>query len=113
MWTPAHVALIKAAAEDPQVQRIFVNAAIKKALCRDAGNDRAWLQQGAAVVGPRLAFPCPSHLPARQSGMQAAVAARCGGRLAGKELDHWYDAITAKPAPESETVEGAAGAQNG
>jgi penicillin-insensitive murein endopeptidase len=45
VWTPAHVALIKAAAEDPQVQRIFVNAAIKTALCRDAGNDRAWLQK--------------------------------------------------------------------
>src|SRR6476469_7763728 len=44
VWTPAHVALIKAAAEDPHVQRIFVNAAIKKALCRDAGNDRAWLR---------------------------------------------------------------------
>src|SRR5438105_1444074 len=45
IWTPAHVALIKAAAEDPHVARIFVNAAIKKALCRDAGNDRAWLRK--------------------------------------------------------------------
>src|SRR5437667_9832475 len=31
VWTPAHTALIKAAAEEPSVQRIFVNAAIKKA----------------------------------------------------------------------------------
>src|SRR5205823_8448138 len=29
VWTPAHAAIIKAAAEDPQVQRIFVNPAIK------------------------------------------------------------------------------------
>jgi len=43
VWTPAHVAVIRAAAEDPQVERIFVNAAIKKALCRDAGSNRAWL----------------------------------------------------------------------
>src|SRR5262249_8170548 len=43
IWTPAHVNLIKAAAKDSQVARIFVNAAIKKALCRDAGNDRHWL----------------------------------------------------------------------
>jgi len=43
VWTPAHVAVIRAAAEDPQVERIFVNAAIKKALCRDAGSSRAWL----------------------------------------------------------------------
>ena len=81
VWTPAHVALIKAAAEDPQVQRIFVNAAIKKALCRDAGNDRAWLRKVQPWRGPRLAFPRPSHLPARQSGMQAAGAARGRGRL--------------------------------
>src|SRR5262249_23923105 len=45
VWTPAHTALIKAAAQDPVVARIFVNAAIKKALCRDAGSDRAWLSK--------------------------------------------------------------------
>ena len=44
VWTPAHVAVIKAAAQDPGVIRIFVNPAIKKALCRDAGRDRAILQ---------------------------------------------------------------------
>ena len=37
IWTPGHFAVIKAAAEDPKVERIFVNAAIKKALCREAG----------------------------------------------------------------------------
>ena len=52
VWTPAHLNVIKAAAKDPQVARIFVNAAIKKALCREAGNDRALAQQGTAVVGP-------------------------------------------------------------
>ena len=31
--------------QDPLVQRIFVNAAIKKALCREAGDDRAWLEK--------------------------------------------------------------------
>src|SRR6267378_1783518 len=34
VWTPAHAALIKAAAQDAQVLRIFVNPAIKRALCR-------------------------------------------------------------------------------
>ncbi len=45
VWTPAHVNLIKAAAKDPHVTRIFVNPAIKKALCRDAGSDRQWLNK--------------------------------------------------------------------
>ena len=43
VWTPAHTALIKAAASDPRVTRVFVNPAIKKALCREPGDDRAWL----------------------------------------------------------------------
>src|SRR6266481_7878942 len=40
VWTHGHLAVIRAAAQEPSVQRIFVNAAIKKALCRDAGSDR-------------------------------------------------------------------------
>ena len=39
-WTAAHTQVVKAAAEDPLVERVLVNAAIKKALCREAGNDR-------------------------------------------------------------------------
>ena len=35
-WTPAHQAVLRTAAMDPQVQRIFVNAAIKRTLCRSA-----------------------------------------------------------------------------
>ncbi|MBX9646406.1 MAG: penicillin-insensitive murein endopeptidase, partial [Xanthobacteraceae bacterium] len=40
VWTPAHLKVIRAAAEEPQVERIFVNAAIKKALCREATGER-------------------------------------------------------------------------
>src|SRR5262249_11928718 len=45
LWTRAHAAVIKAAASDPEVERVFVNAAIKKALCRDAGTNRGWLHK--------------------------------------------------------------------
>src|SRR6202045_3298901 len=45
VWTPAHGALIRAAAEDPKVQRVFVNPAIKKALCREAGGEGDWLNK--------------------------------------------------------------------
>jgi len=43
VWTHAHAELIRTAAQDPVVTRILVNAAIKKALCREAGADRTWL----------------------------------------------------------------------
>src|SRR6266404_5216636 len=39
-WTPSHLTVVRAAAQEPSVQRIFVNAAIKKALCREAKGDR-------------------------------------------------------------------------
>jgi penicillin-insensitive murein endopeptidase len=47
LWTPGHFAVIKAAASDPLVQRIFVNPAIKKAMCREASGDRARLRSKA------------------------------------------------------------------
>jgi penicillin-insensitive murein DD-endopeptidase len=42
-WTPLHTKLIKRAASYPEVDRIFVHPAIKKVLCGQAGDDRAWL----------------------------------------------------------------------
>jgi penicillin-insensitive murein DD-endopeptidase len=36
-WTPGQAAVIKAAAEEPQVERIFVNAAIKRPCARVRG----------------------------------------------------------------------------
>ncbi|MEM7176797.1 MAG: penicillin-insensitive murein endopeptidase [Pseudomonadota bacterium] len=45
-WTPSHHQVLKAAASDPAVARIFVNAAIKQQMCRDEGpEDRAWLRK--------------------------------------------------------------------
>ena len=94
VWTPAHAAIIKAAAEDPKVERIFVNAAIKKALCRSTDSDRTWLQQGAPDVGTRLSFPHPHELPGGQSGLPAAGRGaarrrlRQGARLVVPRRDH-------------------------
>ena len=51
VWTHGQMAVIKAAAEDPRVERVFVNPAIKKALCREAGSDRAWLSKVRPIAG--------------------------------------------------------------
>src|SRR5208282_5721992 len=42
-WTPQHRGMLEAVAREPAVARIFVNPAIKRALCREAGPDRGWL----------------------------------------------------------------------
>jgi penicillin-insensitive murein endopeptidase len=45
-WTPAHAALLRLAAEDPAVERIFITAPAKLAMCaRTAPRDRAWLRK--------------------------------------------------------------------
>ena len=51
VFTPGHLAVIRAAALEPTVQRIFVNAAIKKALCREAKGDRHWLSKVRPMYG--------------------------------------------------------------
>ncbi len=44
-WKPGYVTLIKRAASDPRVARIFAHPAVKRALCEGAGSDRAWLRK--------------------------------------------------------------------
>jgi penicillin-insensitive murein endopeptidase len=44
-WTPAHEALVRRAAEDPRVARIFIFAGAKVEMCENATGDRAWLRK--------------------------------------------------------------------
>src|SRR3954470_19944000 len=56
VWTPQHTALLRAVSQQPEVARIFVNAAIKKALCREAGADRGWLTKVRPMFGHNYHF---------------------------------------------------------
>ena len=45
-WTASHAALLRAAASDPRVDRIFVAAAVKIEICKTArAADKKWLQK--------------------------------------------------------------------
>ena len=45
-WTREHMDLLKSAAKDERVNKIFVNAAIKVWMCKNAGSeDRSWLMK--------------------------------------------------------------------
>ena len=99
IWTPAHVEVIKAAAEDPEVERIFVNPAIKKALCRDAGNDREWLHKVRPWWGHdyhfhvRIACP-PDDADCKPQPPVPGVDDGCGA-----ELKSWLKDSIIHPAP--------------
>jgi penicillin-insensitive murein endopeptidase len=98
VWTPAHVALIKAAAEDPGVARIFVNAAIKKALCRDAGKDRAWLAKVQPWYGHDWHFHVRLNCPADSPDCKPQPA-RPSDDGCGKELTNWFTPEILHPTP--------------
>ena len=98
MWTPTRTALVKAAAEDPEIARIFVNAAIKKAMCSEAGSDRAWLAKVRPWWGHAEHFhvrlDCPPDSP--QCKSQPPVPAGDG---CGHALDYWFKPGVLHPKP--------------
>ena len=70
-WTPAQMAFVKAAAEDPAVERIFIFAGAKVQMCKDATGNRDWLRK----VRPWYAHN--DHIHVRLScpkGMRGCVA---------------------------------------
>ena len=101
-WTPGHVTVIKAAAQEPEVERIFVNAAIKKALCREAGSDRAWLRKVRPIYGHDYHFHIRMRCPRGNFGCDAQdpVPAAAGDGC-GSELDWWFRESVLFPKPPS------------
>jgi len=103
VWTPRHGAIIRLAAEDPATERIFVNAAIKRALCREAGNDRAWLQKVRPWHGHDYHFhvrmSCPGASPACKAQDPPPDGDGCG-----KELDYWFSDEVLHPKPPKKPV---------
>src|ERR1700682_5619446 len=97
-WTPAHLKVIKTAAEDPTVERIFVNAAIKKALCREAGADRAWLDKVRAYWGHDYHMHVRIHCPAGSTECEKQPPVPAGDGC-GKELDYWFPWSVLHPLP--------------
>ena len=64
-WTPAHQALLRAAALDPRVDRIFVAAAAKIDMCNATPRrDRAWLQKIRPIQGHNTHFHVRLKCPA-------------------------------------------------
>ncbi|PJG82260.1 penicillin-insensitive murein endopeptidase [Caviibacterium pharyngocola] len=95
LWTENHTNLIRLAAQDKQVSRIFVNPAIKLKLCQTVRGDRAWLQKIRPWFGHDSHFhvrlTCPQG--ASYCENQAPVPAGDG---CGDELYSWFE--PAKPS---------------
>ncbi|MGF7161384.1 penicillin-insensitive murein endopeptidase [Rhodoligotrophos appendicifer] len=97
IWSSDHAKLIKLAASYPQVGRIFVNPAIKKALCEWAGTDRAWLNKVRPIYGHNYHFHIRLKCPAGSVGCKDQAPPPPGDGC-GENLAWWLsDKPYAKP----------------
>src|SRR3954454_19516137 len=101
-WTPRHLAVIRDAALEPSVQRIFVNAAIKKALCREAKGDRSWLAKVRPMYGHDYHFhiriTCPRGSDDCESQPEPTEGEACGH----DDLAYWFSDAVLHPKPPPE-----------
>ena len=97
VWTPQYHQLIEAVARTPELARMFVNPAIKKALCREVGVDSDWLRKVRPWWGHddhfHIRLTCPSHDALCQNQPQPPPGDGCS------ELDWWFTAEARHPKP--------------
>ncbi len=106
-WSDSHARLIRRAAQDRRVARIFVNPAIKKALCDFETGNRSWLRKVRPWWGHDYHFHIRIACPAGSSGCKDQDRPPPGDGC-GSELTWWLsdepwvpkkDAKPAKPKP--------------
>lgn len=84
-WTAAHTELLRLAASDARVSRIFVNPAIKLELCRQAGEDRDWLRLIRPWYGHddhfHVRLNCPADSPQCEPQKPLPPGDGCGSEV--------------------------------
>ncbi len=93
-WSPQHAALLRAAASDPRVDRLFVAAAVKIELCRTAtAADTPWLQRIRPIQGHNTHFhvrlKCPADSPGCITQTPTVAELSKGGNGCDETLTWW------------------------
>ena len=95
---PEHVVLLKLATQLPLVDRVLVNAAIKKQLCDTVTGDRSWLHLVRPWYGHashmHISFRCPAGQPECKNLPPPPADEDCGANL-----QWWFTRLDAKPGP--------------
>ncbi len=102
VFTPGHVLVLRDAAQEPSVQRIFVNAAIKKALCREAKGDRSWLSKIRPWYGHDYHFHIRMACPPGSSECKGQQPQTGGEGCSVAELAYWFKDSIIHPQPPKE-----------
>jgi penicillin-insensitive murein endopeptidase len=99
-WTPQHWMVIRDAAQEPAVQRIFVNAAIKKALCREAKGDRSWLSKVRPWWGHDYHFHIRMRCPEGDKECKGQTDQGGDDGCKPSELAYWFKDSIIHPKPQ-------------
>ncbi|WP_454633386.1 penicillin-insensitive murein endopeptidase [Bradyrhizobium cenepequi] len=99
VFTPSHVLVIRDAAQEPGVQRIFVNAAIKKALCREAKGDRSWLAKIRPWWGHDYHFHIRMRCPPGATECQGQPSQSEDEGCRPSDLAFWFSDAVLHPKP--------------
>jgi penicillin-insensitive murein endopeptidase len=99
VWTPAHLSVIRDAAQEPTVERIFVNAAIKKALCREAKGDRSWLSKVRPMYGHDYHFHIRIQCPPGSGECESQTAPSESDGCSADDLAYWFKDSVLHPKP--------------
>jgi penicillin-insensitive murein endopeptidase len=104
-WGPRARALLKAAASDPRVDRIFVAAAIKLEICKTAKRaDKKWLQKIRPVAGHDTHFhvrlKCPKGARLCETQTPTVADLSKGGDGCDDTLTWW---VTDEDAPRKKS----------
>jgi len=98
IFSDKQVALIKRAATYPEVERIFVHPAIKKALCQTKDTDRKWLGKVRPWFGHYYHFHMRIKCPEGFAGC-APQPPPTGDDGCGKEVDQWLAKVIPSKTP--------------
>ncbi len=97
-WTPAQEALIRQAAMDPRVERIFVFAGAKVEMCENATGDRSWLAKVRPWWGHNthvhIRLACPDGSPGCEGQDPVPAGDGCAEAL------QWQQDILNPPPPD-------------
>ena len=101
-WTPRHRALLKAAASDARIDRIFVAAAVKLEMCKTAKRaDKKWLQKIRPVAGHDTHFhvrlKCPKGARLCETQTPTVADLSNGGDGCDETLDYWVSQAYLNP----------------
>jgi penicillin-insensitive murein endopeptidase len=99
VWTDGHFRLIRRAASNPRVDRIFVAPGIKKKLCETERGPRGWLGKVRPYWGHNYHFHVRLSCPAGAQGCRNQdPPPKSDG--CGEELAYWYSDAPYRPAPK-------------